>query len=595
MDAKNKLIEIINEINKLPKGNITKKTIRGKERMYLQWRENGKTMSRYIRVAEEQLIKSFIERRKKLEEEYNKLIYENKNLAQNTANNYLTNVTTGDKLRPTCESIAKFKERQSLEILRKYLSSSSLGKVCLVYGLRRTGKTTMLFQAMNKLPLYETAYIKIMPKDTMEALNKDLKLLSETGFKYIFIDEITLMKDFIQSASLLSDVYAMFGMKIVLSGTDSLGFAIASEEELYNRSITIHTTFIPFQEYSRLLNINDIDEYIRYGGTLRAGETDFEDPELLDNGISFRDDESTRRYIDTAIARNIQHSLACYQDGSHFRHLLELYENNELTSAINRIIEDMNHRFLLSVLTKDFISHDLGSAAQLDRKKSAKEHKNSILDQVDKKIITERLMSILEILNKNQQTVRLTTDHIKEIKEYLKRLDLIIDCPVETLGSTEPEVNVLFTQPGMRYCQAQALTYSLMKDSIFENLPGNERTSVCNKILEEVRGRMLEEIVILETLKKLPKSQKCFKLYFDIGEFDMVIADADNTNCKIFEIKHSETIQEEQYKYLIDEEKCKNTEFEYGKITEKIVLYRGNSKINKGIHYINVVEYLNNL
>ena len=57
---------------------------------------------------------------------------------------------------------------------------------------------------------------------------------------------------------------------------------------------------------------------------------------------SFRDDESTRRYIDTAICKNIQHSLACYEAGGHFRHLYSLYEAGELTSAINRIIEDMN-------------------------------------------------------------------------------------------------------------------------------------------------------------------------------------------------------------------------------------------------------------
>ncbi len=37
--------------------------------------------------------------------------------------------------------------------------------------------------------------------------------------------------------------------------------------------------------------------------------------------------------------KNIQHSLACYEDGGHFRHLRDLYETGELTGAINRIIE----------------------------------------------------------------------------------------------------------------------------------------------------------------------------------------------------------------------------------------------------------------
>ena len=62
----------------------------------------------------------------------------------------------------------------------------------------------------------------------------------------MFIDEITLMDDFINTAAVLSDVFSMMDMKIVVSGTDSLGFAMANRDELYDRSIMIHTSFIPF-------------------------------------------------------------------------------------------------------------------------------------------------------------------------------------------------------------------------------------------------------------------------------------------------------------------------------------------------------------
>ena len=66
------------------------------------------------------------------------------------------------------------------------------------------------------------------------------------------------------------------------------------------------------------------------------GEPGFEDAELNVEEASFRDDETARRYIDTAICKNIQHSLKCYQKGRYFRHLRELYDANELTNAINR-------------------------------------------------------------------------------------------------------------------------------------------------------------------------------------------------------------------------------------------------------------------
>lgn len=104
-------------------------------------------------------------------------------------------------------------------------------------------------------------------------------------------------------AALLSDIYATSGMKIVLSGTDSLG-------------------------------------------------------------------------------SNIQHSLRNYQDGGHFRSLIDLYESDELTSAINRVVEEINHRFTLDVLSRDFRSHDLGVARTNLRKDRA--HPQDVLDRVER-------------------------------------------------------------------------------------------------------------------------------------------------------------------------------------------------------------------
>ena len=72
--------------------------------------------------------------------------------------------------------------------------------------------------------------------------------------------------------------------------------------------------------------------------------------------MPFATKASTAVYVDSAIAHNIQHSLKNYQYEGHFRHLAELYEAKELTNAINRVVEDMNHRFTIEVLTKDFRS-----------------------------------------------------------------------------------------------------------------------------------------------------------------------------------------------------------------------------------------------
>ena len=511
-----------------------------------------------------------------------------------------TNVVTGADLLALSENVRGWKKRDCYQQLEAYLHSCGNDRVCLLFGLRRTGKTTMLRQAVLDMApedAAKTAYIKATVLDTMAALNRDMKRLRAAGFQYVLLDEVTLIPEFIDSAALFSDIYAAQGMKIVLSGTDSLGFWFALHQELYDRAKAIHTTFIPYREHSRLLGIGSIDDYIRYGGTLRAGELNFDDAGVNAEDASFRDDESTRRYIDTAICKNIQHSLACYEDGGHFRHLRTLYEAGELTGAINRIIEDMNHAFLVSVLTSDFISHDLRLTARNLRKERDAARRTDILDEIDTPAVTRRLMALLDIHNRPEQTVKITNAHISEIKEYLSALDLIVNVPIETAEpGTEPVEHILFTQPGMRYCQAQALVHVLMKDELFLTLGEKEQKSVADRILEEVRGRMLEEIVLLETMKAAGKHQRVFKLQFADGEFDMVVYDEEQDCCEIYEVKHSGQQVPAQYRHLLNTEKCRLTERRFGQIAERTVLYRGEDmQLENGVKYRNVEEYLQTL
>ena len=598
--AVNDRIKVLQEeISQLPKGYISQKNIQGKTRYYLQWSENGKKKSKYIKDGELEHLREQIEHRKALQEELKEL--------QNRQNSTVkmsgidleceTNITVGRALLAMTKCVAEWERRDCYEQLQDYLHSKETDRVCLIYGLRRTGKTTMLRQAVSDLSESEfnkAAYIKLRRTDTMAMLNRDLKRLFNANYQYIFLDEVTLMSDFIDSAALLSDVFAAMGMKIVLSGTDSLGFSLAMNEELYDRAISIHTTFIPFREHSRLLGIDSIDEYIRYGGTLRAGELDFENPELNSDEASFKDDESTRRYIDTAICRNIQHSLACYEDGNHFHHLYSLYQAGELTNAINRIIENMNHRFVVDTIVREFRSSDLSVSAKNLRKERDPEKRTDILDRIDIDAVTEKLMEILDIRNKEDQSIGITKSHVIEIKEYLRALDLIAECPIEYANpELEPLEHTIFTQPGMRYCQAQALVYSLMQDKVFSALSEKEKTDVTERILEEVRGRMMEDIVLLETSKAAPDSVRVFKLVFPAGEFDMVTYDSVADKCAVYEIKHSNQVVPQQYRHLTNEEKRKMTEKRFGEIIGTNVIYRGeNQALENDVSYLNVEEYL---
>ena len=587
-----KITELEQQIAELPAGSVTKKAINGNVYFYHRWTENKKRREKYIPAEEVDSFRKQIERRKALEKELKVLQKQlpKKSVSAATAHTFATNIRTGEALRTFSASVRKYRKRECFRQLHDYIYGEQQDKVFILYGLRRTGKTTMIrqiFVEMSDAELSKAAFIQITARDTLADVNRDLKTLEEQGFRYVFLDEVTLMEDFIEGAALFSDVFATCGMKIVLSGTDSLGFLFTEDEQLYDRCILLHTTFIPYREFESVLGVHGIDEYIRYGGTMSLGGVHYNETS------TFASKKSADEYVDTAIARNIQHSLRCYQYEGHFRHLRDLYDRNELTSAINRVVEDINHRFTLEVLTQDFKSHDLGiSASNLRRDR---ENPTDILDHIDLAAVTESLRQLLDIRNRAEQTVALDDVHAAEIKEYLDLLDLTQDIDVRYLPDVSRKSSrTVIAQPGLRYAQADALIRSLLLDETFSALSLPERTAVQERILSEIRGRMLEDIVLLETKLANPQKQ-VFVLQFPVGEFDMVVFDPVAGSCHIFEIKHSAEIAPQQYRHLIDEEKCDQAEHRYGPITGKTVLYRGKNRVVEGIQYQNVEEYLRNI
>ena len=584
------MAELEQQIDNLPAGSITKKIIKGKEYFYHRWTENRKRREKYIPADQLENFRAQIAQRKELEQKLKTLKKHLPKAKSAEISTFSTNIRTGEALRYFALPVRNFRKRECFQQLHNFVYGQMQDKVFILYGLRRTGKTTMIrqiFAEMNEVELSKAAFIQITAADTLANVNRDLKTLETQGFRYVFLDEVTLMDDFIEGAALFSDVFATCGMKIILSGTDSLGFIFTEDEQLYDRCIMLHTTFIPYREFESVLGIHGIDEYIRYGGTMSLGGVHYNETS------TFASKKSTDEYVDTAIAHNIQHSLRCYQYEGHFRHLRDLYEKNELTSAINRVVKDINHRFTLEVLTRDWKFHDLGiSASNLRRDR---ENPTDILDRIDLTAVTNNLRKLLEIRNKAEQTVKLDEVHAAEIKEYLDLLDLTQEIAVLHLPNVNTKSSrTVIAQPGLRYAQADALIRSLLLDETFSALSLAERTAVQNRILTEIKGRMLEDIVLLETKLANPKKQ-VFVLQFSVGEFDMVVFDPEAGSCQIFEIKHSEKAIPQQYRHLIDKEKCAQTEHRYGPITAKFVLYCGENRIVDDVQYQNVETYLRSL
>ena len=585
MDA-DRINELKNRISELPKGNLTKKTINGKAYYYHRFTEDHKRYEKYIKEEELDEIKALFELKASLKKELNTL----KKQSGSTNNEYVTNVLTGNKLKQFSMTAQNYKKRDCYKDIHDYIYSDIRGKVFVLFGLRRTGKTTLIRQIildMNESDFLKTAFIQINTGNCLKDINSDLNKLQELGYKFVFIDEVTLMSDFIDGAALFSDVFASTGMKVVLSGTDSLSFMFAKSDQLYDRSVMLHTTFISYGEFESVLGIKGLDEYIRYGGTMAISGTHYNEYS------TFSDLDSADEYVNSAIAHNIQHSLRYYDYGSPFIRLKELYDAGELTNVIQRVVEDINHRFTLEVLTEDFKSHDLGvSSANLRRDRK---NPSDILDRVDTRKITEDLMALLEIRNKDELSVSLEEGHAVEIKEYLKLMDIIYDIDVEFLPyASKKKGRTIIAQPGLRYAQCEALIKSLLDDKLFSSLSLIEKNEVLKRIDTEIKGRMMEDIILLHTAKA-NKDKEVFVLQFVAGEFDMVVFDERSASCCIFEIKHSTQADKHQYRHLIDEEKCALCEHRYGTIKARYVIYNGESFKENEINYINAEEYLKDI
>lgn len=588
--------DIAREISALPPGSLSVKKVKGKEYYYHRYTADGKRSENYVDFDHIEDLRAQIEKRKSLEAELKKLKLsaaaskpKTKSQKKDT-HEFRTYVRVGEQLMNWALPAKPFNRRECFDTIHRYVHGDIFDKVFILYGLRRTGKTTMLRQIvldMTEEQRSKTAFIQVKTSDTLAGVNADIKYLEQQGFKCVFLDEITLMEDFIEGAALFSDIYASSGMKIVLSGTDSLGFVFTESEQLYDRCIILHTTFISYREFENVLGIKGIDEFIRYGGTMSMGGVHYNEKS------SFATKKSADEYIDTAIARNIQHSLEYYQDGGHFRQLQELYQKDELTSAINRVVEDINHRFTKDVLTKTFKSNTLSSTAKnllRDRTEPF-----DLMGNIDSDFVLASIRKMLDILEVEEQTVEVSDVHAYQIREYLLLLDLIMEIDQRHLPNVnDTEKKIIISQPGLRYAQAEALVSSLLLDQKFEELSVVERSRVLDRIMTTIQGRMMEDLVLLETKMTNPRKQ-VFQLQFAVGEFDMVVYDPRSLSCKIYEVKHSKEVVPQQYQHLVNSEKCAACEHRYGTITGRYVIYRGEDTDVDNVHYLNVEQYLKSL
>lgn len=471
------------------------------------------------------------------------------------------------------------KERYLVDELMQFLYYPCDGKICALYGLRRTGKTIMMYHAIKRLfiaGIADIAFISLTENDSLALLFKKMEGFVKKGIKYIFIDEVTAVNGFIQSSALLADTYARMGIHIVIAGTDSYVINIAGKNNLYDRVIKINTTYIGYKEYEYLNNGTTILDYIHVGGVLPAD--------------IFYNEEKTKDYINTAISGNIINSLLRANNRKQYQHLMELDSRGLLRKAIEQAIESANEQLTIDVITKSYVNNTLGSAKQLLEK----------IFEIDETLNTEEVednvrykLSIVRDFD-----AEISDKYVQELKDFLIDIGTIkmyhrYVCTKRNIRKLEVPI---FVQPGLRYNQTAALLNSLCETPSFFEIPKQVRDLFKNKIIEDVEGNLIEHEVILSNLMRhAGKEIEVTQLMYESKEIDMIIHNS--STVYLFEIKRNKNALEEQAKWLTNKEICDCIEQIFGyKVNKKVVLYLGEDTTKtiagETIYYKNINSFL---
>lgn len=195
------------------------------------------------------------------------------------------------ELKAYCEQEVNpnWEERFFVQHIREY-SDSHLRKVLLIGGLRGTGKTVGILQA---LPLDKMFFISPDDKYAMTA-DEVIALLKDTTKDRIVVDEFSWIKGYEELAAVLHGLTQQ-GKRVIISGTESISLEYLKYGDLIHRVKIIHTTYFSFGEFckvfSRGQNYDSCMEYLKIGGL-------FEDYVIT----SFH---SLKNYVDKALISNV--------------------------------------------------------------------------------------------------------------------------------------------------------------------------------------------------------------------------------------------------------------------------------------------------
>ena len=395
--------------------------------------------------------------------------------------------------------ISDMNKRKAFATLKDFVLSDECyqGKILAVCGLKITGKTTLLKQLLCDIVAYTAscAFLEMQDSDTMKTLERRIEEEQAKGKTVIFINEITKVSDFINNSSSLADCFAKAGVRIIISGMDSLSIAFAEDYELYDRVRKVNTTYISFAEYHTLFPSEDINDYIRYGGLFYKNE-----PEKSTIGY-----ENILSYLHDAVTMNIANSL----------------KNN----------------------------------ADIDKRDSA--FKN--INETELKRITEKVVGVYsgppdgEIITaltdkKDNADCYITPQMIKELEKWLKEIGFLAFIEKRTFTNVSgvwkklsPTYEYHIVQPAVRYSFLKKAAESEIER--YQHLDKQRQKEMAETLNRNMLDEIVGQTVIFDVMSSLPDERYivCKPEFMHenrlINGYDMLIYDRQENSYRYFLIR----------------------------------------------------------
>lgn len=360
--------------------------------------------------------------------------------------------------------------RRQLAMLMDYLHAKGAENhhICALYGLRRTGKTTLILQAIRSLMDEGVApenigYFTGMKGDSFDDLYIELEAYEKLSF--IFIDEIGFFANFLISGNYLYDTLVRLrNCKVVIAGTNLLALYVARRRTLYDRCKIIRVPYLSFYEHCKFVlrdenpSRADFTRYMQYGGL-------------------FAEPEDIPEYVQTSITDSIVE-------------LFETQPEQEVFVWLKPDSEEVNWKGYVNTVM--MLSSNYVSGRSLQRSPSMV-HDLEVLDTKATKRVTKEFKQYFSLSSQDRE-YRMKRTGTVALLDFLVHCGVIAVLP-NRYSDAEP-YKCYVTAPFLRFHFTEKLRNMLDAEILDENKP--------------LFGELLEAAVVSEYQQSHPQAQICF-------------------------------------------------------------------------------------